>query len=81
MPVAIKKARAIKDEIKANLKAKEDVVDIYKHKTLVVYKCLQVIEYKNRDNWKQWKWKLEMENGSGKSKQSKLMQINARVKL
>jgi len=35
-PVAIKKARAIKDEIKANLKAKEDAVDIYKHKTLTL---------------------------------------------
>jgi len=23
-------------------------------------------------NWKQWKWKPEMENGSGKQKQSKL---------
>jgi len=28
-PVAIKKARAIKDKIKANLKAKEDTVDTY----------------------------------------------------
>jgi len=23
-------------------------------------------------NWKQWKWKPEMENGNGKQKQSKL---------
>ena len=28
-------------------------------------------------NWKQWKWKLEMENGNGQN----LMQMNARVKL
>jgi len=27
-------------------------------------------------NWKQWKWKMEMENGSGQN----LMQMNARVK-
>jgi len=36
MPVAIKKAWAIKDEIKANLKAKEDAIDIYKRKTLIL---------------------------------------------
>jgi len=45
-PAAIKKARAIKDTIKANLK---DAVDTYlqtQNSHLVVYKCLEVIEHK-----------------------------------
>ena len=43
----------------------------------------------NLGNWKQWKWKLEMENGNGNWKwkietengnSQNLMQMNARVK-
>jgi len=46
-PVAIKKAQAFKDEIKANLKPKEDTIDTHlqtQNTQLIVLKCLQVID-------------------------------------